>query len=377
MESSGAPGHKSIDCTAAKLKRSASSGKSALLALVLVALIAIGALAWLHFGRSTPVQGDIQLPPAAVQGDQSSTSAPSAPIAVATPMEIQPALEVGRSEKLPRPVPQAFDESRLNGRGHIRGFVQTPKGIEFPQEWVLSVQPSTSLIGHDHAETRRLEFHAGEQEFDLQNLALGGYMLRASAFGLSSAEQHLLLAKPSESDLMVSMQLEVTSFIEGSVRYEDFAPAIGLELALEPRPSGVRVITTTNAIGHFLFTDVKSGGYTLYFGKPQTPVRESLEVNVGTSPEHLPDAIVPKMGELLVRVFLAPGSPAKGVKLDGYGDKGGNIEGETNADGEYRAKFLPAGRITVNALFPDGSRVRGRQVIGVGGVESLDLVLRK
>ena len=35
--------------------------------------------------------------------------------------------------------------------------------------------PSTSLIGKERAETRVLEFHHGEQEFDVPDLAFGGY----------------------------------------------------------------------------------------------------------------------------------------------------------------------------------------------------------
>ena len=263
------------------------------------------------------------------------------------------------------------------GRGHIRGFVQAPPGIEFPTEWVLTVEPSTSLIGREHAETRKLEFHNGEREFDLKDLAFGGYMLRASSFGLATRAQHLLLARPADTDLYVSMQLAVTAFIEGSVRYEDSTPAIGLELALEPRPNGVRVVAISDSIGHFLFTDVTSGGYTLHFGNPENPVRQPIEVNVSGPAEHLEDAIVPKMCELIVRVLQAPGLPAKGVKVDGYGDHGGRFVGETNADGEYRARFLPAGRITTSAQFPDGGRVTGRKLVGVGVLELIELVRNK
>ena len=74
--------------------------------------------------------------------------------------------------------------------------MQAAPGIDFPETWTLHVGPSPSLIGHDRAETRTLEFHAGEHEFALEDLPLGGYAISARAFGMASVEVHLLLARP-------------------------------------------------------------------------------------------------------------------------------------------------------------------------------------
>ncbi|HTF91314.1 MAG TPA: carboxypeptidase-like regulatory domain-containing protein [Planctomycetota bacterium] len=365
------PGAKSIAQIAPSVKPAPKRGGSALALLLILALAAALALVWWRAARAGAVPQDVD----ASSSDAASNegSRPPAPLDP-DPMGVRSPLEVGRSERIPRTAAQPFDPARLEGKGHIRGFVQAPPGIEFPQEWTLYVLPSSSLIGKDKAETRKLEFHAGEQEFDLEDLALGGYMLRAVTFGLSSDEQHMLLAKPGETELYVILQLGVTSFIEGSVRYDDSTPAVGLTLALEPRAGGARVIANSDPIGHFLFTDVKSGAYTLHFGKPESPVREPIAVNMGTSPEHLPDAIVPKLGELYVRAFYDAATPAKGVKLDGYGEHGGRIEGETDENGEYRATFLPPGTFTVNALFPDGTRARGKKIVQVGELDLLELV---
>ncbi|MEO6711469.1 MAG: carboxypeptidase-like regulatory domain-containing protein [Planctomycetota bacterium] len=346
-------------------------GGSALFLLAILAIAAVMALIWWRAARAGAVPANLN---ASSGGTAPGAGSQAPPPEDPDPMGVRSPLEVGRSERIPRTEARPFDPARLEGRGHIRGFVQAPPGIEFPQEWILSVLPSSSLIGKEHAETRKLEFHAGEQEFDLQDLDLGGYMLRASAFGLASDEQHMLLAKPGETELYVILQLGVTSFIEGSVRYDDSTPAVGLSLALEPQSGGARAIASSDSIGHFLFTDVKSGAYTLHFGKPESPVRESIAVHMGTSPEHLPDAIAPKLGELFVRAFYDAATPAAGVKLDGYGDHGGRIEGETDANGEYRARFLPPGTFTVNALFPDGQRAGGKKVVQLGELDLLELV---
>jgi hypothetical protein len=159
------------------------------------------------------------------------------------------------------------------------------------------------------------------------------------------------------------------------VRFEDYLPAPGLELALEPRPAGVRVVVKTDVSGNFLFTDVKSGGYALHVGHPETPVREPIDLDVGGDPVRMNDIVLPKLGELIVRVLSAPGVPAAGVKLEGYGEHGGRIDGVTDAAGEFRARYLPPGRITVNAIFQDGRSVRGRRVLGESASELIELVL--
>jgi hypothetical protein len=337
------------------------------LALGLILAAALGAYCWVGFACSGDRNPAPELPHSGAPG--SASIARTKPPTEALPegeMRIEPALEVGRASQAPRPTPQAFEESRLVGRGRIRGHVQAAPGLDFPQEWVLTLEPSNVLIGADRAESRTLEFRAGEGDFDLKDLPLGGYMLRASTFGMASEQQHLLLAKPAETELFVQMQLLATAFVEGSVRHPDSTPAIAMELSLEPKPAGARLNTSTDKYGHFLFSDVKQGAYTLHFGHPDSPVREALDVHVGTSPVILPDSIVPQLAELIVRVLRAPNLPVEGVQLDGYGNNGGRIHGVTNADGEYRARSLPPGRYTIDALAKDQSRGRVRQLVEVG-----------
>lgn len=367
----------SIDRSAAALKLASRRGRAAWTALGLLIGLALVLLAWLSLsereerdrGLSAAGAPSRERGPLAVDGSRQPQpeSDPS--------MSLEPALGIGRSTQMPRPEPKPFDEARLDGRGLIRGFVQPAPGIDFPTEWVLVVEPSSMLIGADRAERRTLEFHAGERDFELKDLALGGYMLRARSHGMATEQQHLLLSRPDETELYVQMQLLPTAFVEGRVSHPDSTPAIGLELALEPKPAGVRVFATSDAYGHFLFSDVLAGAYTLHFGQAENPVREPLEVHVGTSPTSLSDCVVPPLEQLIVRVLLAPGEPAAGVQLDGYGSNGGRIIGKTDAEGEYRARFLPAGRYTIDALAVDGRRARGRKLVDVGELGLIELVL--
>ena len=376
FDSRDAVGPKSIATRGGSARAGLRSGRAFLGGIAVLCLAGLCAALWLWMGQSQTRPLDPNMPQTSLPENSAERRPAGEDLAGHRDGELsmQPALGFGRSPTHTPSAPGVFDETRLDGRGHIRGFVQAAPGVAFPQEWVLSVGPSTGLIGRERAETRRLEFHGGEQEFDLPDLPFGGYMLRATAFGLASGEQHMLLARPNERELYVVMQLEVTAFVEGSVRYEDSTPAVGLALALEPRSAGTRVLATSGEYGDFLFTDVKSGAYTLHIGSPENPVREPIEVNVGGSPERLADVTVPKMCELLVRTLHGPGAPATGVKLEGYGDHGGRVAGETNANGEYRARFLPEGRITVIAIFPDGERVKGRKVVSLEGLELLELV---
>ena len=363
--------------------RPGRAGRGLLPLLGLLALAVIATAGWfVSRARENPNDGAELAPPPTAPGSSAPSGAtPGAPGAGAprteVPMELSTALEVGRSATRPRPEPTAFDERLLDGKGRIRGFVQAAPGIDFPETWTLRVGPSPSLIGHDRAETRELEFHAGEKEFALEDLPLGGYAISARAFGMASSESHLLLARPGETDLYVVLQFAITSVVDGTVRLEDTSTVAGLELALEPDPSGPRITAITDALGRFAFTDVREGAYRLHFGRPESPVRESVEVKVLGHVEHLPDLVVPKLCELLVRVEREPGLPAVGVRLEGFGDKGGRFTAVTDERGEYRARFLPAGRITVDAMAADGRHARGRQVVDASTVQVLAIGLGK
>lgn len=370
-----------LGTAAARAPRPGARGRAALLWIGLVAVAALLGLATF-----------LASPPRAAQDPESGTTAPGRPAAgvnptgapesaggarTEAPADEPPVLETARSARGPRQAPGSFDERVLDGKGRIRGFVQAPAGVDFPLEWTLLVGPSPSMIGHERAESRTLSFQNGEREFALEDLPLGGYALCARAYGLASLEQHLLLAKPGETDVYVSMQFGITAVVEGSVRLADSAAVLGLELSLEPRPAGVRQTATSDLYGHFTFTDVRQGGYTLHFGSPENPVREAIEVNVVGPFERLGDLTVPKMCELVVRAQTELGAPVRGVQIDGYGDHGGRFSGLTDEQGEVRARFLPAGRITVDARSEDGRSRRGRKLVDDSGPGILVLVFEQ
>src|SRR5687767_6751112 len=152
-ESRRACGPKSIAQIPLNMKQASNSGRTAIVLVVLALLFAAGAFAWWSADRAPAVPADVQAAGhGAEEGDGVQRPLPVPPEGQ-VPMGIEPWLEVGRSEQRQRGPPAPFDESRLEGRGRLRGAVHAPPGVEFPMEWVLNVRPSTSLIGRERAET--------------------------------------------------------------------------------------------------------------------------------------------------------------------------------------------------------------------------------
>jgi hypothetical protein len=283
-------------------------------------------------------------------------------------------VEIGREAPVPRPELRPFDEHRLDGRGRIRGFVSTTSGIEFPQIWQLSLTPSKVLIGGERAESRTLEFQSGEQEFELDDLPLGGYQVRASSFGLSSSAQELMLSKPAEDDVYLFISMTPTGFIEGRALDELGRPVEELPLVLLSKPAGSRRDVKTNPGGHFLIDDVRDGLYELHVGSPQSPILPPVEIGFRGPSERVPDLVLPLLGELALTVVDDAQRAVAGATIRGYGDHGGSIEMTSDERGEARARFLPTGRYTVLASDKAGHSGTARQLLAKG--ERAALIVR-
>src|SRR5688572_19712352 len=185
-----------------------------LAALAVLALLG-AAVVWLSLGRKRVGQA------AAPTAAESSESKP----ALQEPPPIVPRFELGRGpaglepgQRIPlaqrRPLPP---EERFRGEGRIEGFLDLPAGAEVPRPWTLVLEPSKVLIGGDRAETRRVTFEAGEREFALDKVALGGYQLRAEAPNMSGPPELVLLARPDSHDVIVHVALRPAAFVEGWV----------------------------------------------------------------------------------------------------------------------------------------------------------------
>lgn len=132
----------------------------------------------------------------------------------------------------------------------------------------------------------------------------------------------------------------------------------GLALTLE-RPGAEALTTFTDALGRFAFPPLPEGPVTLAVGDPLGPIVPRLELTLGAASEAL-EIRVPALLELTLRVVDADGLPVDGASVEGLGERGGRVEGTSDADGLLVARALPPGNYRV---FASQARVgRGNRI---------------
>jgi hypothetical protein len=117
---------------------------------------------------------------------RASTGAPPAAPSDA-PFEAQGIEVQTPTERPPAPYPaELFDPRRYEGHAHLRVFASVKPGAAFPRAWSLVFEPSKTLIGGERAVARRFDFEHGETSLEVDDLALGGYDIRAEAKDMCS-----------------------------------------------------------------------------------------------------------------------------------------------------------------------------------------------
>jgi len=230
----------------------------------------------------------------------------------------------------------------------IRGFADTEAGLEFPRRWTLVLEPARALIGDEPAQPRRVEFENGEQDFSVDGLPLAAYELRAEADGMNGRPVSVVLQRGS-ADPYVQLVLTRSGAIDGYVLEEGGAPVVGLAIVLESLPGGLRRDTATDAAGRYVFERVLDGEYRLHYGAPESPIAPARELLFQAPSLRVPERRVGALSELVVRVLDDRGQPVSGASISGSGTQGGLVLGESDATGELRTRFLPAGRYRVRA----------------------------
>ncbi|TAJ20630.1 MAG: hypothetical protein EPO68_06050 [Planctomycetota bacterium] len=314
-------------------------GRSALPLLVVVLAVAIGALYWLSRGTNAPPPNDALRAPA-----------PSAEAAGATPAGEALAAEPARDDRaLPAgAAPNAAPLARFDGRGRIRGSVDTPAGSELPAQYTVVVAPSRTLIGHEHAAERRVDV-AGASEFEVPDLPLGGYDVHCEAPGMNGRALAVLLEKGS-ADPYVMLLLSPAGRLDGELVDAELFPLEDLVITLEPlgQLAGRRT-TRTDARGRYAFDAVLDGEYRLHFGTAESPIAPARELAFQAPSFSFPRIVIADLHTVLVRVVDSRLQPVQGARIFGTGSKGGSFDGTTDALGEFRARHLPSGRLRLRA----------------------------
>jgi len=239
-----------------------------------------------------------------------------------------------------------------DGRGSLRGHVEVSGEEPFPRAWRLELRPSTTLARRETAETRTLEFAAGEQDFEVRELALGGYDIAAHAEGFNGLVLPITL-EPGNEHPFVNLRLVPAGLLEGRVLEHDGAPAEGVPLTLFS-VSGSEVFEATSDVhGRYRFDSLPDGAYELLFGKAAAPlIPERRPVRFSAPSLTFPDTHLPPLGMISLRVVDSLERPLEGIVVRGSGTKGGVIEGRTDYDGRLLVKHLPAGHFRLRLSRP-------------------------
>lgn len=240
------------------------------------------------------------------------------------------------------PQAAAQDARRFDGRGTIRGTLETV-GASAPREWTLVLTPSRSLVGSEQAVSRTQSFAAGESEFELSDLPLGGYDVRAAAAGLDGSAVPVLLQRASREAYVV-LHLGPAGFIEGSVEERDRGGIDELEIFLVADEGGACAATRTDARGWFTFPSVVAGRYRLYVGALESPLTAALSLDFAPPSMRVPPIVLEPLGEVAITVLDARGVAPVGAVVSGTCNRGGSARATVDAFGVALARRLPPGR---------------------------------
>ncbi|MEM7310933.1 MAG: carboxypeptidase-like regulatory domain-containing protein [Planctomycetota bacterium] len=271
--------------------------------------------------------------------------------------------------------PHRADEhaARFSGpAGQIRGYIETSDDTPFPRTWRLVLEPSTTLIGREHAESRVVEFEAGEQEFVVRDLPLAGYDVIAEADGLNG-RRHSVLLDARSSNPYITLQLYPAGYVVGRILDAAGNAAEGLEVTLLGVTSVSSVETRTDILGNYRFDSVLDGEYQLLFGHHSSPVLPPESIRFSAPSMTFPDRTLPEFSALDLLVLDSDGNAVFDATVEGSGSNGGYVKTKTDVNGRARAPFLPAGRYRLTAQHE--LHGRARRSIDVG-TEPTDTVIR-
>ncbi|MCA8981438.1 MAG: carboxypeptidase regulatory-like domain-containing protein [Planctomycetes bacterium] len=250
------------------------------------------------------------------------------------------------------------DPQRFAGRGSLRGYLTMPPGIPAPQRWVLTIEPSRTLAGREHAVERRLELPGSATEFEFDDLPLGGYDLRVRTEGYVSLAQAVSLERGSENPY-VQVALAPLGTVRGVLVDEEGRQLAARDIHMQLRRSGEVVSTRTTADGSWFFEGVEPGAWSLYVDSVDAPAVAPIDFdNSGARSSNLGEQRVPVTGtiELQVTDEFQVGLP--GIRVVGYSMQGGSFERFTDDEGKLTVNALQLGEWKLMAVDENEQRAR-------------------
>lgn len=328
--------------------RRGASGVGLAVALALVAVALVAAWMWTRDARPAGSAGPLEI---------SAGSAAGAPAADPVP----DAAHARSTAGAPPVAKNDHDPDRFRGRGRIRGEV-VKTGVALPERWSLVLEPHPSLVGSEAAERRRVEFEHGESSFDVGDLPLGGYRVRAVAAGLNCVPASVLLVRGS-ADVFVTLRLAASGLVDGFVLDDAGAPAEGVLVTIEDQATHDTGSTLSDAGGGFLLLGVVDGEYTIRFGDPESPLVPPSAFTFRAPSLRWRETRLPPTGSALVSVRDAEGTAVADAEVLGSASPRGVLRGRADADGVLEVRWLIPGRYALTANAPD--RRTGRALVAV------------
>lgn len=340
------------------------AGSAALIVLLLLAVL-LGFVAYLWLvpvgAPAGPDGGPVLHTP-----EDSRAPRETAPASVSRPEPVAGERSESTAHQ-PAAVVRKSNDLRFKGRGSLRGTVDTSTGTDFPDTWTLVVEPSHALAGSESAITKRLEFTSDQRDFELSDIPLAGYSVRAEAPGYNGLAAHILLERTSPG-AYVMLQLSPAGFITGQLNDSKGDPMEGIEVWLfdgEPPPlgqsgSGGRK-TRTLADGTWRFESVLDGPHALVYGAPISPLVAPVKLNFRAPSLTVPSPKLPPMATLEVMVIDDAQQPITGARLRGSGTRGGSFDLETPPNGILKLEHLMPGHYrfkVTHDLFGEGELER-------------------
>ncbi|QDU68261.1 carboxypeptidase-like regulatory domain-containing protein [Engelhardtia mirabilis] len=231
--------------------------------------------------------------------------------------------------------------------GILRGQVETPQGVTFPERWTLVLEPSRFATGSRHAVGRRIEIE-GRATFELNELPLAGYDVFPEAEGFRADRAPVVLS-PGRENVYLVLHMERAAFVDGRVLDMDGSVVEGLQVTLEVPTTALRRTVDTDHAGFFRFDAVPDGDYRLLVGPPDAPVLDARTIEVRPPSVAIPTIQVPVLETVRILTVDAIGGPLAGVRVRGSGNNGGYVDVVTDSRGEALVPLLPAGTFRLRA----------------------------
>ncbi len=316
----------------------------AVVALVL-ALFALGAIGLLLF---LPARAPLESGGGAPHPDPKSAGGDALVVPGNELVETRP-IGGGRTTQDPAEAARIAEAYSLEGEGTIRGHVGGKTGVAFPREWNLILEPHPYLQGRERAESRRVEFRAGERDFRVEHLKLGGYRVRAEALAMNSSSADVLLVQGSP-DQFVELLLSPAGWLDGSVVDSEGRPAEGVRVTLVDLATRAEREALTDGAGAWEFRALLDGEYAIRFGAAGRELLPEGSLSFRAPRLSYPAQKLPPTSSLRVEVLDRLGQPAIGARVTGFGRPAGRFDVRSDDRGVARVRWLAPGTWRVSAL---------------------------